>query len=112
VAPDGWVRDIAAQEAGDGGCGAEVDGEAAVVAAGEAGLAFVAGDGGLDCDGVADAQGGDGGVCGDDDAGGFVAEDVVGFDDHCWADAPVAPEVDVGADKGEGYGLAGEMWWA
>lgn len=39
---------------------------------------------------------------GDDYAGGFVAEDVVGFDDHCWADAAVAPEVDVGAVKGGG----------
>ena len=79
-----------------GGCREELDLEAAVVAAGEARRAFAADDVGLDGDAVAGFEGGDGGVHGDDRAGGFVAEDVCVFDNH-GADAAGVPEVDVGA---------------
>ena len=89
MAPDCGVGDVAAEEAGDGGRGAELDVQAAVVAADEAGLAGVAGDVGFDCDGVAGGEGGYGGVDGDYYTGGFVAEDVVVLDYHGGTDAAV-----------------------
>ena len=98
VAPDGGVVDIAAQEASDGWRAAELDAHAAVVLASEAGLALAADDVGLDGDAVADAVCGDGGVFGDDDAGGFVAQDVSVVDDH-GADGAMFPEVDIGAGE-------------
>lgn len=55
----------------------------------------MAGNIGFDCDGVADFETGDGGMGGDDDAGGFVAEDVVVFDYHGGTDAAVGPVEDV-----------------
>jgi len=96
MAPHGRVVNVAPQQARDRRRGAEGDGLAAVVSAREAGLAGVADDVGLDGDAVANFEGGDGGVRGDDEARGFVAEDVRVFDDH-GADGAVAPEVDVGA---------------
>ena len=94
VAPDGRVGDVAAQEAVDGRGREEFHLFAAVVAAGQAGLAGVADQARFDGDAVADFEVGDGGVGGEDDAGGFVAEDVVVFDDH-GADAAGVPEVDI-----------------
>ena len=96
MAPHGRVIDVSPQQSRDGRRGAEGDFLAAVVATCEAGLALVADDVGFHGHAVADAVGGDGGVFGDDDAGGFVAEDVRVFDDH-GADAAGVPEVDVGA---------------
>lgn len=75
--------------------GEELHIRAAVVAPGLAGLAREAGDVGFDGDAVADAQGGDGRVGGDDLAGGFVAQDVVGADNHGGAYAAGVPEVDI-----------------
>lgn len=94
VAPDGWMVDVAAEEAVDGRGGEEAHVEAAVVAAGQAGFALVADDVGFDGDAVADLEVFDRGVLGDDDAGGFVAEDVIVCYDH-GADAAGVPEVDV-----------------
>lgn len=48
----------------------------------------------LDGNTVAGLEARDGRVGSEDHAGGFVAEDVGGFDDH-GADAPGVPEVDV-----------------
>jgi hypothetical protein len=73
VAPDGRVVDVAAQQAGDGRRAAELDADAAVIFSCQAGLALAADDVGLDGDAVADAVSGDGGVFGDDYAGGLVA---------------------------------------
>ena len=101
VAPDGRVVDVAAEEAVDGRGGEEAHGEAAVVAAREAGLAVAADDVRFDGDAVAGAEGGDGGVRGEDDAGGLVAEDVRVCHDH-GADAAGVPEVDVGSVVGGG----------
>lgn len=94
MAPDGGVSDVAAEEAVDGRGGEELHFFAAVVAAGEAGLAGVADEAWFDGDAVADLQMRDGGVSGEDYAGGFVAEDVSFFDHH-GADAAGVPEVDV-----------------
>lgn len=55
----------------------------------------MAGDVGLDCYGIADGERFDGGVSGDDYAGGFVAENVVLFDYHCRANAAMALEAEV-----------------
>ena len=96
VAPDGGVVDVAAQEAVDGRGGEEAHGEAAVVAAREAGFAVAADDVRFDGDAVARGEVRDGGVGGEDDAGGFVAEDVRVCHDH-GADAAGVPEVDVGS---------------
>ena len=96
VAPDGRVVDVAAQEAVDGRGGEEAHGEAAVVAACEAGFAVAADDVRFDGDAVAEGEVGDGGVRGEDDAGGFVAEDVGVCHDH-GADAAGVPEVYVGS---------------
>lgn len=100
MAPDGGVVNVAAEEAVDGRGGEEAHVEAAVVAACEAGFAGVADDVGFDGDAVAGAEVRDGGVRGEDDAGGFVAEDVRVCYDH-GADAAGVPEVDVGS-VGEG----------
>lgn len=94
MAPDGRVVDVAAEEAVDGGRGEEAHVEAAVVAAREAGFALVADDVGFDGDAVAGLEVRDGRVRGEDDAGGFVAEDVRVCHDH-GADAAGVPEVDV-----------------
>lgn len=92
------VVDVASQQPGNGRRGAELDFFAAVVAASQAGFAFAADDVGFDGDAVADTVGGDGGVGGDDDAGGLVAEDVrVGYDHG--TDAAGVPEVDVRAGR-------------
>ena len=96
VAPNGRVVDVAPQEAVDGGRGEETHVEAAVVAAREAGFALVADDVRFDGDAVAGLEVRDRGVRGQDDAGGFVAEDVRVGDDH-GADAAGVPEVDVGS---------------
>ena len=88
------MGDVAAEEAVDGRGGEEAHVDAAVVAACEAVFAFVADEVGFDCDAVADFEVGDGGVGGDYDAGGFVAEDVVVGYDH-GANAAGVPEVDV-----------------
>ncbi len=96
VAPHCGVVDVAAEEAVDGGGGEEAHGKTAVVAACEAGFAFAADKVGFDGDAVAGFEGGDGRVGGEDYAGGFVAEDVVVFDDH-GADAAGVPEVNVGS---------------
>lgn len=87
--------EVATKETRDRGCGAELDVRTAVVFACQTGFALAAGDGGFDCDAVADGEVGDRGVGGDDYAGGFVAEDVVASDDHCGADAACVPEVDI-----------------
>lgn len=86
--------DIAPQQAGDWRRRQEAHALAAVVAAGQAGLASVAGDVGLDGDAVAGLEARDGGVGGEDHAGGFMAENVGGFDNH-GADAPGMPEVNI-----------------
>lgn len=86
--------DIPSQQAVERRRGEEFDVFAAVVAACEAGFAGVADDVRLDGYAVAGFQGCDGGVDGEDYAGGFVAEDVVVLDDH-GADAAGVPEVDV-----------------
>ena len=107
MAPYRRVIDVPSQQARDGRGGAERDVHAAVVAAGEAGLALPADDIGFHGHAVAELVRGDGGVFGNDDAGGFVAEDVrVGYDHG--ADAAGVPEVDVGAvmtlQRGRGLG--------
>lgn len=94
VAPHGRVVDVAAQEAVHGRRGQEAHVEAAVVAARQAGFARVADDVRFDGDAVAGLEVRDGGVRGEDDAGGFVAEDV-GVRYHHGADAAGVPEVDV-----------------
>ena len=94
MAPLGGVVDVTPQEAVDGGGGQEAHIQAAVVAACQAGFALVADQVGLDGDAVANFVGLHGGVDGEDDTGGFVAEDVVVLDDH-GADAAGVPEVDV-----------------
>ena len=94
MAPDGRVVDVASQEAVDGRGGQETHVQAAVVAAREAGLAVVADEVGFDGDAVAALEMRDGGVRGEDYAGGFVTEDVVVCHDH-GADAASVPEVDV-----------------
>ena len=68
VAPDGRVVDVAAEEAVDGRGGEEAHGEAAVVAAREAGFAVAADDVRFDGDAVAGGEVRDGGVGGEDDA--------------------------------------------
>ena len=68
VAPDGRVVDVAAEEAVDGRRGKEAHGEAAVVAAREAGLAVAADDVRFDGDAVAGREGCDRGVRGEDNA--------------------------------------------
>ena len=103
MAPDGRVGDVAAEEAVDGRGGEELHALAAVVAAGEAGFAGVADETRFDGDAVADFQVGDGRVGGENDAGGFVAEDVGVFDDH-GADAAGVPEVDIGSGEESGMG--------
>ena len=101
VAPDGRVVDVAAEEAVDGRGREEAHREAAVVAARQAGFAVAADDVRFDGDAVADGEGRDGGVRGEDDARGFVAEDVRVCDDH-GADAAGVPEVYVGSvSRGE-----------
>ena len=107
MAPDGRVVDVATKQAVEGGGRGEHDFLAAVVAAGEAGFAFVADDVGFDGDAVAHFEVFDRGVDGENDAGGFVAEDVGVFDDH-GADGAGAPEVHVGS-VGRGSQLCG--WW-
>lgn len=77
----------------------EGDGAAQVVAAGAAEEAGAAGDAGLERDAVARAERGDGGVGPEDDARGFVAEDVVAVNGE-GADGAAFPEVDVGAAWG------------
>lgn len=99
--------DVAAQEAVEGRRGKELDFVAAIVAAREAGLAGAADGVRLDGDAVAGLQRRDGGVHGEDCAGGLVAEDLVGFDDH-GANAPGVPEVDIGA-VGESRVSFGEL---
>ena len=94
MAPDSGVIHVATQQAVEGGRRGEFDFFAAVVAAGETGFAFVADDVRFDGDAVADLEVRDGGMHGEDDAGGFVAEDVGVFDDH-GADAAGVPEVHV-----------------
>lgn len=73
VAPDGRVVDVAAQEAVDGRGGEEAHLFAAVVAAREALFAVVADEARFDGDAVTGLQVGDGGMGGEDDAGGFMA---------------------------------------
>ncbi len=90
------MRNVPSEQAWYGRCGAEGDVEAAVVASCEAGFAGVADDVRFDCDGVAGPEGGYGGVDGEDDAGGFVAEDVGSGYDH-GANGARVPEVDVGS---------------
>lgn len=94
MAPDCGVIDVAAEQAVDGRGGEEAHVEAAVVAAGEAGLALVADDVGFDGDAVAKLEVRDGRVLGQNDAGGFVAEDVGAGDDH-GADTAGVPEVNI-----------------
>ena len=96
MAPDGWVVDVAAEKAGDGRGGVEAHLQTAVVAACEAGFAGVAGERRFNGHSVAGFQVGDGGMDGEDFAGGFMAQDVVVCDDH-GANAAGMPEVDVGA---------------
>ena len=87
---------VAAEETVDGWGGEELHLFAPVVAAGEAGFAVVADEAWFDGYAVAGGEVGDGGVSCEDDAGGFVAEDVVVCDDH-GADGAGVPEVDVGS---------------
>ena len=94
VAPHGGVVDIAAEETGDGRSGAEEDRVAAVVATGQARLALAADDVGLDGNAVADLEGLDVVVNGNNDASRLVAEDVVVLDNH-GADAAGVPEVHI-----------------
>ena len=96
VAPDGRVVDVAAEEAVDRRRREEAHREAAVVAARQARFAVAADDVRFDGDAVADGEGGDRGVRGEDDTRGFVAEDVRVCDDH-GADAAGVPEVYVGS---------------
>ena len=98
MAPDGRVVYIAAEQAVEGRGRGELHFFAAVVAAGEAGLAFVADDVRFDGDAVAHLEGRDRGVHGQDHAGGFVAENVRVFYDH-GADAAGVPEVHVGSGR-------------
>lgn len=90
------MGDVAAEEAVDGRGGEELHFFAPVVAAGEAGFAVVADEARFDGYAVAGGEVGDGRVGCEDDAGGFVAEDVVVCDDH-GADGAGTPEVDVGS---------------
>lgn len=82
VAPHGRVFEVAAQKSSNRRCGEELDALAAIVAAGQAGLAFVADDVGFDGNAVAGFERRDGRVDGEDGAGGLVTEDVRVFDDH------------------------------
>lgn len=75
MAPDCGVGNVATEEAGDGRCGAEEDGFAAVVGACEAGEAGVAGDVGFDGDFVAGFEVRDGGV----DSENLGMRDLLGF---------------------------------
>lgn len=68
----------------------------------------MAGDVGLDCDAVAGLEGGDGGVDGEDCAGRFMAEDLVGFYYHR-PDAAGMPEVDVGAAYASAFDADGDF---
>ena len=74
--------EVSAQQASDGRCGEELHAFAAVVAACEAGFAFVADDVWFDGYAVAGFERGDGGVDGEDCPSGFVAEDMGVFYDH------------------------------
>lgn len=96
MAPDGGVGDVAAEQAVDGWGGEELHALAAVVAACEARLAFVADEARFNGDAVADFEVGDRWVSSEDYAGRFVAEDVGFLNDH-GADAASVPEVDIGS---------------
>jgi hypothetical protein len=76
---------------------------ASVVLSSQARFALIADDVWLDGHAVADLVGFDGWVFGNDDSGGFVAEDVVAFDDH-WAYASCVPEVDIGSGMSVRFG--------
>lgn len=86
--------DISTEQAINGGCRQKFDGLATIVAAREARFAFIADHVGLHSDAVADFEGFDVVCNGDDDAGGFVAEDVVVCDNH-GADTAGVPEMDI-----------------
>ena len=88
IAADGAVK---GRRTGEGNVWTEV-----VLASGAV-EAFVAGDAGLDGYAVADAKMRHVATCVDDNAGAFVAEDVVGGDD-AGADRAGFPEVQVGAE--------------
>ena len=86
--------DIPSQKTMDWRRGEELNVLTSVVATGKARFAGIADDVGLNGDAVAGFQRLNGGVDGEDDTSGFVAEDVIIFNDH-WADAAGMPEVDV-----------------
>ena len=98
MTPHGGVCYVAAEEPVDGWRGEEFHLLTAIIAASETRFAGVADEAWLNGDAVADFKVGDGGVGGEDYAGGFVAEDVGVLDDH-GADAAGVPEVDVRSVK-------------
>lgn len=86
--------DITSQQPIDRWSGEEAHVQTAIVATRKAGLAGVADDIRFDGDAVSDLQVFDRRMLGDDDAGGFVAQNVIVCDDH-GTDAPGVPEMDV-----------------
>ena len=93
--------DVAPKQAVVGWSGEELHLQAAVVAPREAGFAGVADDAGFDGYTISRLEVFDGGVDGEDFAGGLVAQDEVFFYDQ-WTYTASVPEVDIGSGVEDG----------